>query len=901
MRGKLQKIFMAALALCLISRMALADPVSSVEINGLKRISEEKVRDVIAITSGDEFSLTELDRSVRYLRDWGVFDEINVSPSKDPDGVTIDYRLKEATVVSSIEISGNYPFVENKVRKYLTLHAGDIYTPQRVDEQVGRIKEFYARQGYVGTEVYIEQEENPEVSGIDVTLHIKNGVTLRYRNVEVEGNRAFPDSRFSSSLNTWKPFSEQRLRASIEKLVNAYHDHGYPKARIKVAKKEIDFESGSVDLLLKVSEGPRVKIKFTGAPHASRKRLRKQLTIFKFESVDDYEMEASAASIKKFMGERGYPDARVEWKKSQLADDSLLIEFAIEPGAPRRIKELRFVGAKDVRSKKLAEEMKNKRMALGRRGTYFPEYVINDDKAIAKALARDGYLDSTVGEWEVKPTEQGFALNVTIPIEQGPKTLVGEIDFVGSESFPPEKLIKALKIKRGDPLNEPGLEEDRLRLLSFYRNNGHPYAEVGQQYTISPAHEATITYDVREEPLVRIGQVLIVGDVLTSQNAIMGAMALKEGDPFSEKKLIDSQLNIRRLGPFSYVSVETIGVAEKRDVVHVKVRVEEQKPFMLDLGINYSTDQSLTGQMIFRNINSFGWAKTNTLKLMAGVNLSRAEIGWYDPRFFGSSVEMTSGAWIQYYKAPSYAYTQVAGTLGWARKLRRLSFFFQWELDRNYFVEGDSVAADADSLRDNTISKISLTQSYDSRDSFSFPTKGVYTIAGVDIFNEIGGDDANFFRFKVKGEFDYGFWSRIVFSTTLRLDRILTIGRNVSVPTNELLFMGGDDTVRGFSYQSLGPVDAAGKATGSRARWIFNEELRFLLFKNLSFAGFYDMGSLTNEFSDVGWSSTVRKSAGMGLRYNTPVGPIRADYGFKIDRKPGESIGHFHLTFGYLF
>ena len=132
------------------------------------------------------------------------------------------------------------------------------------------------------------------------------------------------------------------------------------------------------------------------------------------------------------------------------------------------------------------------------------------------------------------------------------------------------------------------------------------------------------------------------------------------------------------------------------------------------------------------------------------------------------------------------------------------------------------------------------------------------------------------------------------------MNRILTIGSNVSVPTNQLLFLGGSDTIRGFDDDSLGPTNAAGDATGSRTRWIWNEELRFRVWKAISWAFFFDMGSLTNNFSDISWF-TIRRSFGMGIRYITPVGPIRADYGFKLDRRAGESIGKFNLTFGYVF
>ena len=138
-------------------------------------------------------------------------------------------------------------------------------------------------------------------------------------------------------------------------------------------------------------------------------------------------------------------------------------------------------------------------------------------------------------------------------------------------------------------------------------------------------------------------------------------------------------------------------------------------------------------------------------------------------------------------------------------------------------------------------------------------------------------------------------------SSTLRINRIQTFGDNVSIPSNELFFLGGDDTIRGFSEDSLGPVDANNNPTGGRSRWIFNQELRFHVARSLSTGIFYDAGKLAQTFSELAIDSQARQSVGLGLRYHTPVGPIRADYAFKLNRKAGESRARFHLTFGYVF
>lgn len=889
-----------ATVLC-ASSAVFAEEIAAVNVSGLTTLSEERVSELIGIEPGDEFSLGEVDRSIEYLRNWGVFDVIKVSPSMSPDGVVLDYYLEEATIVASIDVTGNYPYIENKVRKRLTLHPGDIYTPERLLEQIERIKNFYKREGHVGTEVYVEEEPRPEIHGVALTFHISRGGLIRYRDIVIIGNKAYPNGRFVSAINPLKPYSERRLKNSIRKLRDFYHKKGYPKARIKVESKKIDFEMMRVDIAIAVSEGPKVEVKFVGAEHTSRRLMTKRITIFREGAIDHFEIEQSAEAIKELLKERGYPDAKVDWHKDTDKKGTVIITFIIDEGPPQRIRWIRFDDRADVKRKNLTKDMVNRRMSFTHRGAYEPEAMGDDDEVILRTMKNKGYVDAQVGEWQLKPTPQGYALDVTIPIEPGPQTIVESVEFYGGDVLERKGMLKAIRIKPGKPFDEPGIPEDKQRLLNFFADNGYPYVEVEQSHTVDrSSNTAHIRYDINPGNFVTVGNIYIVGDVLTSQKAIRKAMDLKEGAPFSRKKLIESQLSIRRLGPFAYVSIETIGIKERREVVHLKVKVEEQRPYMLDLGFSYSTDESFTGSLTFRNINAFGWAKTNAMVLTAGQNLSRAEIKWLDPRFLGSKFEMLSAAWVQYKKQPAYAYTEIAGALGWVRKLVRWTFFYHFEIDRNYFVEGDSVAADADSLRNNTIFRNSLSSSYDSRDSFAFPTKGIYTFGRAEFFNEVKGNEANFVKFSWQFEHDLGFLRRFVLSSALRTSHIQTIGNNVSVPANERIYMGGDDTVRGFSYQSLGPTNAQGQAIGGLTRWITNFELRMLIWRSLSCAAFYDMGSLTPNYPDT-TLTTIRNSAGAGLRYHTPVGPIRLDVGFPLDRRANESKYRLHFTFGYVF
>lgn len=876
--------------------------VAEIRLKGLVGIDENKVMEVLPFKVGDEFDMGELDRGVSYLRKWGVFSTIEARTYDTAEGVVVEIVFGEAKVITSIDVVGNYPYLQNKILKYLTLHAGDLYTPKKVDEQLERIEEFYKREGYVDTTVHVDEEEIPFEGGFELTFHIRKGELIRYRNIEVTGNKAYPASRFTSKIDSFRPYSDLRLRRSIRELTEFYRMHGHPRAKITVEKKNVDYETMRADLVIHVDEGPYVKVKFKGNDNLSGRRLRKTVTIFKEGSYDSYEIEASADAIKELYRQVGYPEAQIGSETRTLKNGTIVIVFLIDEGRPHIVKNIDFEGNENVSGGKLKKAMITKQRALGHKGAFDPELKVEDEKAIKDIYRSEGYIQAEVGEWDVRPTKQGFDLDVTIPVVEGPQTIVRHIEFNGNESISSMRLRKVIKNKERKPLDELSLPADKQSLLMYYADNGRPYAEVRQYVSTDTAKDtATISYEINEGPPVRIGQVLIVGDVLTSQRAIKGAMDIKEGEPFSYKKIVESQLKLRRLGAFSAVKIETIGMADKAQTVHLLVDVDEQDPFLVDLELGYSTDNSWVGALSFTNLNAFGWAKRNKFKLSGGRKLSRAEVDWIDPSFLGSSFEMSVIGWIQHEIQPSFDYFQMGGSLGFFRRYRSWGFFFKYELDRDYFVEGDSAAADAQSLRDNTISKISLSSSYDTRDSYADPTKGWYTLGGADIFNEIGGARANFVRFNWWGENDLTFWKRLTLTTSLRFNNIITMGSNISVPTNELLFLGGADTLRGFDYQSLGPLDAAGKPTGGRVRFIWNEELRLRITRRLQGAFFLDIGSLTNDFSTIGWNTTVRKDAGFGLRYVTPVGPIRADYGIKLDRKPGESFGHFNLTFGYVF
>jgi outer membrane protein insertion porin family len=860
-----------------------------------KKINEKSVRALLSIHEGDIFSSQKIDESLNALRKWGVFETINTSATKTNNGFEIDIFLKEAILIGEIDIAGNYPYIEPKIKKYLTIRPGDMYTRERIEEQKKRILGFYEREGFFNTSVDALEEWNETSRDVKIKFTIRRGSLLRYGTINVTGAHAFPKGRIASTINPLRPYKPRHFNDAIRKSSDFYHRHGYPRARIEVKNKEINVEKGKINADLHVSEGPKVSVDFIGNKNLSSKKLKKALTIYEEGSFDEFEIDASQNSLIKMYNKYGYPDTKIDNAKKISNDGSVLVEFRIAEGPRQRIRKINLAGNKSISSRRLKKQMKTKEVSLTTRGIYKKEVLKEDSEAVKKYYGSEGFLKAEVNDPIIEETRSG--LNITIPVLEDGHTKVNRIEFTGNSAFSKDTLLKQLKNRAGKSLDQTELEADRQAVLVYYADNAYPYAEAKQLIDL---HEGSIKYEIAEVQKVQIGEILVVGNSLTQTKAIKKAMAIHEGDSFSYKKITDSQLALRRLGAFNAVSIDTIGLEEREKVVHLRVKVEEQKPFVLDFEFGYSTDERYTGSINFTNHNSFGMAKRSNLRLTGGQELSRAEINWTDPRFLGGDFEMTTSSWLQYEDKNIFNYLQTGGGLGFFRKYHRTGILAKYELTRNYFVEGDSVAADIDSLRDNTISKVALSASFDTRNSFSEPTRGIFAMMNTNFYNEIRGKEANFVKLRWFFGQHTGFLKYFSIANNLRADRIQAIGNNVSIPSNELFQAGGDDTLRGFVEDSLGPVNATGQAIGGKMRWIYNGELRIKLYRNWRLAGFYDTGALVNELNQIDLDS-VRQSAGFGLRYLTPVGPMRLDYGMIIDRKPGEHFGRYHFTFGYVF
>ncbi|MDZ4224600.1 MAG: POTRA domain-containing protein, partial [bacterium] len=665
--------------------------------------AKEQILGILPFKPGDPFSPSALNAGVENLKKWGIFDTVRAETKPTSEGVIVKLILHQGEIVSLIDIKGNYPYVETKIIKRLSLQVGDMVTPEKLEEQQTRIKSFYEKMGYYNTEVEVGQTPGEEENNIELVFHVYKGDRLRYEKVAFEGVEAFRRGRMSSFVRPMDIYSDKRLRQAVRDLEDFYRRRGYLKIRENVTDKKIDWDRNRVSVKLKVSEGPRVRVFFTGNQPFRTTTLKKASELFEEVNFDVIELEDSSEKIAEYLRKNGYPEAKVSFKKKKLRSDLYHIFFHVEPGPRQFIYSVDFEGNDSVSAGKLKKQIYTKERSLTQKGVLDGTLLPEDQSIAVEYYQSKGFLDARVGEPDLIVNKEKTRMDIVFPIEEGERVFVAEVLFQGNTIHPDKKLMKAIKNKKGEPVNDSYLPVDLEQVKAFYANNGHPYATVEQKIQRS-GNELTILYTIEEGPLVTIGEILILGDVLSSMRAIRQGLEFKTGDPYSYQKIINSRLNLRRLGAFSSVHINTIGIEEKETVIHIKVEVEEREPFTFSVEGQYSTDLKWAGTTRFNNLNAFGWGKQMSLLLRGGTKTNHAELSWFDPRFTGRDLQMTTSGWVDYFKNPLETSLQTGGAFSFFRQFHRFGFLTRYELQRTYNIQGQAI--NPQNLRDNTLSQI---------------------------------------------------------------------------------------------------------------------------------------------------------------------------------------------------
>jgi outer membrane protein insertion porin family len=550
------------------------------------------------------------------------------------------------------------------------------------------------------------------------------------------------------------------------------------------------------------------------------------------------------------------------------------------------------------------------------------------DKAAIDSLYHvHGFLQA---ECSVEPVEKTkSSCWVTVQVTEGLQTRLGVVSVEGGLAEFGEKTRKEMRsLRTGDPLNWTKLYEVAFDIKTIYANSGYPYADV--KIAVSPGndpHASDVDFEITPDKKVYFGKVTYQGLELTNENVVIRELTIKEGEVYSRAKIIDSQQRVYSTGLFNYISLKARDVEQKPAKPNFVLRVVEKKSYYTSIRTELAQNQPLTtNQQEYLTVDFTGeWGNRNLFGTSRKIGLSayygfkvvpeierlanRFTARYVEPWFLGTRTvfdfdlyyEPGVKSTLQEYRIQTYG-----GNLNLSRELgksTKLWFTGTYQQVKIYSIPLGKLETYKEEQGISVQRKIRLWGENDTRTNIFIPLDGSFTQVYTEYVGGFLGGDNSYFK--------TGFsWSRYnhlgkgssvnVLATHTEFGYITGLARKDEVPTFDRFYMGGASTMRGFRENSMGPKDEQGDPAGGLIMILGNIEYRRELFWKLGYTLFVDAGNLWGRIKQVKLDS-FKLSAGMGLQFFTPVGPLRIDYGRQLPIKKSPETGRFHLSILYAF
>jgi len=650
-----------------------------------------------------------------------------------------------------------------------------------------------------------------------------------------------------------------------------------------------------------VDPGPRVAVSFEGVRDGDRKVLRAELDRLWVESLFQENPYADGAErVREFYEARGYYAADVRTAVAEAEDGSRTVTFRVDTGDVVRVDDVVLEGVSGIDEDRIRRQILTRTGTLFARKTFDPA-VLREDVAAIRNLYRDeGYLVVSIAEPRIRVSLDGTSVEVTLSIDEGPRFTIGGLDYPELGNRPAAELREWAGLREGDVFSRQRLIEAEARIRVELDRRGYPDARV-RGHTELGSSSVQVRFDVDPGERKRVGAVRITGNVVTRESVIRRELELAPGDAISREKILQGQHRLYRLGVFRSVRITYEPIEDDPGRYRLDVRVREAPPLRASVGVGYNTEAGATLSLSSSQHNLAGRLRTVGVQGEVSGILRQLQVVGKVPRLLGSDLPGLANVGWEEREEEGFSLRRWTSALRADRKLTgRWSGFvrYSYQLVDVFDVE-DPEALQEEKLEDVVLGDVGIALVRDSRDDLLLPTRGSYLSIGSRLFAQPLLSEETFLNTQVTEARVWTFPNGTSFTTAARLGIADPFGSSDSVPISERFFAGGDATNRGFARDRLGPIEND-QPVGGEGMLLFNQEFRFPIWGRLKGEVFYDAGNVYRLVSDIA-PTDLRHVGGLGLRLETPIGPLRAEYGWKLDREPGESPGQFYLAIGSAF
>ena len=760
--------------------------------------------------------------------------------------------------------------------------------------------------------------------------------------VQVEGNRRVEVDAVKAAMATkaGQPLDEDRLDADVKSVM-----------RLGFFSDVVIEQAGDParpTLVVRVVEKPAVKEwKIEGNDELSDDDLKDLVEVKPFAILDQAAVARSVKKIQEKYVEKGFYLAEVTSRLADEPDNQVSVVFQVAEHAKVEVKQITFIGNRNISTEELSSVMQTKEGGwlsfLSSGGTYREEVFQRDLQAIQFVYGDRGYLYAKVEKPAVQISPDRRHLFLTIRVEEGQQYRIGRIGFSGDLLHDEAELRGKVRVKQGELFARSRVGKDLVAVADVYRDEGYAYANVTPLTEVDEKERIIhLTYDVQPGAKVRFERIDVVGNGRTRDKVIRRELRIYEGELFSQTGINTSRTRVNALGFFETVTVTTQrGSAD--DLVVAKVEVKERSTGTFQIGAGFSSYENfiLTGQISQNNL--FGWGQSLSLQIQWSSIRQLGTIQFAEPYFLDTRWTFAFDLYSSESTYTTFNRRAIGGSMTWgyelsgleawwpdARKLEDMRLFATYTNERVSVSATDTGTLVANRFRSGTTSALRLSLQWDKRDNRLFPTAGFYHSVGAEFAppalapSALFGEQVNLFtRYSLDTRYYRPFFWGLVGRAKLSAGYIREWDSDHPIPISELYYLGGINSVRGYRQLSIAPTELVAEeirgearltpiAIGGNKQVTINFELEFPIFEKVGIRGvlFHDLGNsfAPGRTSDPAVSWSLYKSVGFGLRWFSPIGPLRFEWGFPLNRRKDPLTGahidqalDFQFTIGNFF
>ena len=762
-----------------------------------------------------------------------------------------------------------------------------------------------SRQGHI-------DKRDEVISRLITNLLEEINAPLRVKAIKVIGNRrADTDAILQHApLREGQRYDPSSIRDAIKSIFSmGFFDD------IRVDVKDMP-DGREVTFL--VREKPSIrKIIFHGNKLIKEDKLREAINLKRYDIINDKLLVESGRRIEALYAEKGYLDTKATPSYVQVSSEAADVTFDIFEGEKALIKEIKFSGNKAFSDKTLKKlmEIKEKRpfwhislsnwLALlkGDAGVLKLDGLERDRARIGAYYRNHGYLEAKVGKPEVR--HKGKWLYVLIPIEEGSVYKIGDIKIEQSYLSDLSVILKKLKTKKGEIFRQDALRADVMTINDIFADEGFAYANTDPEIKKDEDRRLVdIIFKVDTGAKVHFSRVEIEGNTRTRDKVIRRELRIKELGAFSASALRKSKQRLGRLGYF-----EDITLIPERDVLedrmNLRVKVKERPTGTFSIGAGYSSVDKLIVMGEISQRNFLGKGQTLSFRGLLGSTTNRYSLSFVEPYLMDTRLSFGVDLYNWEREYDDYTKDSTGGALKFGYPLTDdLSFYWGLRIDNTVLSDLSIYASHIirESLSIHATRAVNIGLRYDTRDDYYLPTTGWNNGISTEYAGGILGGDSAYIKVEGTVSYYHRIWRALIGHIRTGAGYV-TEGTGGRLPVYERFFLGGIDTIRGYKYGRVSPIDPdTDERIGGEVMAFMQSEGIFPLVRDMGLHGvvFFDTGNVWEEFSSADFSD-VRYSVGLGIRWLSPMGPLRIEWGHNLNTKKGEEKSNWEFRMGGSF